>query len=138
MAVAQKTSVRFDFPDLGRLSAAQMESVSIALTDASIDIVQAAKSNLSSGGNVRTGALLQAISYKVKYSKKGYVYAIIGIDNKVKSTDKNGKPIKPSKYAHFIELGTSELPAKHFLEHAFNGKKSVIEAELQQAASRVL
>lgn len=55
---------------------------------------------------VRTGALKKSLGIRVKrYTRDGIVYGVMGPRRSKVFTGKNGKAIKPSKYAHLAERG---------------------------------
>lgn len=80
------------------------------------EIVNDAKANIETNGNIRTGLLKKAIAgdVDIKKSEKHMegdtlkldlnIYAKIGIDRNIEGTYR-GKPVKPYKYAHLVEFG---------------------------------
>ena len=124
--------------DIEAITEQQLAYVEDALKDIAEEIKQRAKDNLK--GNIRTGSLIEAIATKVKRTKenKNRIYAIVGIDNDYVTSDEKGNKIRPSKYAHFIELGTSTTAGTFFLSKAANSYNQQIIDRLTEAASKAL
>lgn len=97
------------------------------------EIANAAKSELASNDTERTGLLKAAVSSKaVSYKKRKFnngklainaaIWGGVGIDKTVQGSF-DGKPVKPTKYAHLVEFGHnapdgSYVPAKPFMRPA--------------------
>jgi hypothetical protein len=84
-------------------------------------VVDAAKSNIVSGGLVDTGLLHNSITRKkIIYGKDGKVVIITGINKSVKGVDKKGRPRVPWRYANVLE------PKFHFMEKAQESTKDAV------------
>ena len=97
------------------------------------EIANAAKSELASNDTERTGLLKAAVSSKaISYKKRKFnngklainaaIWGGVGINKAVQGSF-NGKPVKPTKYAHLVEFGHnapdgSYVPAKPFMRPA--------------------
>lgn len=97
------------------------------------EIANAAKSELASNDTERTGLLKAAVSSKaVSYKKRKFnngklainaaIWGGVGINKDVQGSFE-GKPVKPTKYAHLVEFGHnapdgSYVPAKPFMRPA--------------------
>ena len=67
--------------------------------------VTAVRSKVRSGVKRRTGLLTRAIGAVVRnYRHSGTVGAGVGARRSIQGTDPQGRPIKPSKYFHLVEL----------------------------------
>lgn len=97
------------------------------------EIANAAKSELASNDTERTGLLKAAVASKaVPYKRRKFkdgklainaaIWGGVGINKAVQGSF-NGKPVKPTKYAHLVEFGHnapdgSYVPAKPFMRPA--------------------
>lgn len=97
----------------------------------------------------RSGALRQSIGIKAEKGRKGKTLALAVVGARVKVVRQyKGKSIRPAKYAHLVEKGTSRAAAKPFLKPSLDGQKTAvskavldtlaaeIQKELAKAAAR--
>lgn len=82
--------------------------------------------------NEDTGSLRKAISYSVRKSRRGGVYAKIYIKRRRYGNN------KPSDYAHFVEFGTRKQPARPFLRAAQGNRKGRTKILIQTETKKEL
>lgn len=106
--------------------ARQRRVLAVAMQNATMPAVAAAKANLAANGSVRTGALLQSIASVVRTYKNGTFAAIVGARKGVFGakpkkgggfrlrktngvTRQDEGRISPEKYIHLVEMGHKSI-----------------------------
>lgn len=118
-----------------------------SITKAARLTTAAAKRNAPVG---RTGLLKKSIKQKVSTSKKkGVVTVVIGASRKTQGQYDFGngdiQTVRPSRYAHLVEMGTPQSPPKPFLRPAIESTRQAVRSKfkaemipaIQKAAARI-
>lgn len=90
-----------------------------ALKNAAEPVLDAAKANVP----VRTGKLKKGLKISKVKVKSGVKFIQVGVDR----GDDPG-----AFYGHFVEFGTSKMPAHPFLQPAFEKNKDVIKEKIAE------
>ncbi len=138
-----KAEIKIDLSPLEGLKKSLVNKIlRKAVTEASRTVRTAVKSNAEAAG--RYGYLSKSIGIKVKIYKDIAV-AVVGPRTKYVKTKgaykkgkKKGEPkvYKPSKYAHFLEKGTTRSKAKPFLKPALESTQDEYLTTLALAIER--
>lgn len=79
-----------------------------AIREASTPVIRAVRQNAPKKRDPRTGQLRKSITRRLKtYRGTGVVVAIVGPRRKFYTTDKYGRKVNPTNYAHLVEFGTA-------------------------------
>lgn len=71
-----------------------------------------------------TNTLRKSIGVRVKtYGRSGVIMALIGPRSSITGIGPDGRVRKPVKYAHLVEFGTDNLPARPFMRPAWEQNK---------------
>lgn len=104
-------------------------------------IESAAKANASH--SQRTGQLAKSIGLKVKKVKRGpdrgnYTVRVGARTGFATVIMEGGKPKRtdPVRYAHFVEYGTSKIPAKPFIRPAVESTKEEVVSVMAKALEK--
>ncbi len=117
----------------------QNNVISTAIRGGAAIVRNAAKSNLTSQGSVRTGLLRKSISTRVKnYKSDGTVYAAVGSRYDVVGTTPEGRRMRPANYAHLVEFGTVAARAKPYLRTALDNNRSAVFSAITAKARKGL
>jgi HK97 gp10 family phage protein len=98
------------------------------------------------GAPKETGLLKKSIGSKVKVYPSGVAVAIVGPRQGFKAEvtrEKNRRfpwtgTSNPTRYAHLVELGTRQAPAKPFLKPALAGQQAAIREAMAKAVREAL
>lgn len=111
-----------------------------SMNSAMLVIQNQAKANLVSAGMYDTGLLAQSVNRaKSIYSADNVACITVGINKKVKGTDRHGHVRWPAKYAHLIENGRNkrgEIKGSHFMKNAFESKKQEVVNRMMEVLRR--
>lgn len=79
-----------------------------AVRAASTPVMKAVRNNAPRKTEDRTGQLRKSIGRRMKsYKNSGMVIAFVGPRSRMEITDKHGRKVNPTKYAHLYEFGTA-------------------------------
>lgn len=78
-----------------------------------------------------TNTLRKSLGVRIRtYGRSGVIMALIGPRSSITGVGPDGRVRKPVKYAHLVEFGTDETPARPFMRPAWEQNK-------QAAAKRI-